>query len=109
MPFPFLLTHRSAMVQDGAEPRHHTSLYASFFAGCEDVPFPFVLTASLATLDHSSKGAVDGRNRPGFMTLPGSSPPLIAAMAITPTGEMSAVSQGRCSVPTAWWCDRVAP
>ena len=64
--------------------------------------------ASLPTLDHSSKGVADGCNRPGFMTLPGSSPALIAATAITPTGEMSAVSHGRCSVPTAWWCDRVA-
>ena len=64
---------------------------------------------SLPTPDHSSKGAADGRNRPGFMTFPGSSPPLIAATAITPTGEMSSVSHGRCSVPTAWWCDSVAP
>jgi hypothetical protein len=64
--------------------------------------------ASLPTLDHSSKADADGRNRPGFMTSPGSSPALMAATAITPTGEMSSLSHGRCSVPTAWWWDRVA-
>lgn len=61
-----------------------------------------VIVASPPTLVQSSKGDADGRSRPGFMTLSGSSPPLIAATASTPSGEISSVSHGRCSVPTAW-------
>jgi hypothetical protein len=60
------------------------------------------IVASLPTLVQSSKGDADGRRRPGFMMLSGSSPALIAATASTPSGEISSVSHGRCSVPTAW-------
>src|SRR5580700_432231 len=62
----------------------------------------FAVIVASPTLVQSSKGDADGRSRPGFMMLSGSSPPLIAATASTPSDEISSVNHGKCSVPTAW-------
>ena len=68
----------------------------------EQVAFVFAFTLGrLPIRDHSVNGSEDGRSRPGFILLPGSRLCLIAPTALTPSGEMSAVSQGKCSVPTA--------
>ena len=54
-------------------------------------------------------GASRPRIFPGLRFALGSTP-LNRARSIAKAGaEMSSSSQRACSVPTAWWCDKVAP
>src|SRR3712207_2078099 len=44
---------------------------------------------------------------PGLKLRPGSIAANRPSIMCTPGAEMSCSSQAACSVPTAWWCDRV--